>query len=59
MLQNLPSSEIPRFMNRPDFENNGFAMFAYLLARLQPGTAVHLLQDIIAVCNLKHQLGKM
>lgn len=31
ILQNLPAAELHRFMNRPDFETDGFAMFAHLM----------------------------
>jgi hypothetical protein len=54
MLQILPQQKLNRFMHRPDFEDNGFAMFAHLMACLQPNDLVHILQDVIALGNLEH-----
>jgi uncharacterized membrane protein YgcG len=58
MLQNLPQAELPRFMNCPDFESDGFAMMAHLLSRLQPSTTVHLIQDVVTMGNLEHHQGQ-
>jgi hypothetical protein len=51
-------AELPRFMNRPDFEHDGFDMLAHLLARPQPGSAVHLLCDVFTIGKHEHLQGQ-
>lgn len=58
ILQHLPAAELHRFMNRSDFESDGFAMFAHLMDRLQPNTVQHLMLDVIALGNLEHRPGE-
>lgn len=54
MLQTLPQQELNHFMHRPDFKDDGFAMFSHLMACLQPNDLVDFLRDVIALGNLEH-----